>query len=192
MHASARERPDRAARRGVIYLEGLEMQSRRLIALVALAAGLVGCAEPTAPPEPELLPRFAATVVRQELVVQVDVTAFIDCAGEDVRFTGSLVFRLHQTSTPSGRGVLHVTVMPHSPDPVQATGQSSGTVWTFAGGASSQTVITSDGAILIVSVARNERYVAADGSVLELHSGLQLRMHDGEAVMVEHGGWTCR
>ena len=171
------------------------MRSTHPIIAVVTVFSLVGCSDAAqAPTELTLPPAYArggAEVMPNQVIeVPLDNTIAIECAGEDVRFQGTLTFRIHEVSTPSGVRVLHVTI-PASGSDVTATGASSGTMWTLARGASVQTIVQQDGETKVVNVSRNETYVAEDGSSLRLHHNLHVRMRDGEPVEIETEEWTC-
>ena len=169
------------------------MRSIRPLTAVLTTLALASCSDAVqSPTELTLPPAFArggaVVIPNEEITVEVDNTVPIECAGEDVRFEGEMTFRLHETTTPSGVSVLHVTIPSGS---VTATGQTSGRVWTLARGASSQTIVRKDGETKVVNVSRNETYVGDDGS-LRLHHILHIGMRDGEPVEVETEEWTCR
>ncbi len=170
------------------------MRSTRPLTAVLATLALASCSDAVqSPTELTLPPAFArggaVVIPNEEIVVELDNILPIDCAGEDVRFEGEMLFRLHQTMTPSGVSVLHVTIPTGS---VTATGQTTGRVWTQARGASSQTIVRKDGETKVVNVSRNETYLGEDGSSLRLHHTLHIKMRDGEPFEVETEEWTCR
>lgn len=175
---------------------------RHIFALTAclLATACGEATAPTASPDPKAaslelqhLPGVPALTDAQELAVQVDFTIPIACAAEDVRFVGAVVYRIHQTIAPSGNRLLHVTVPASATsDPLLAIGQSTGRVWTLERGTSSQTIVWTGEDTRIVTVARSESFVTADGEILRLMRVAHLIIEDGVLTGVERQLWSCR
>lgn len=183
--------------------EEVDMGSIRHIFTLAACLLATACGDATAPgssPDPKAaslelrrMTGIPATTDAQELAVQVDFTIPIACAGEDVRFVGTVVYRIHETIAPAGNRLLHVTVPASATsDPLLAIGQSTDRVWTLERGTSSQTIVWTGEDTRIVNVTRSESFVTADGEILRLMRVAHLIIEDGVLTGVERESWSCR
>lgn len=179
------------------------MRSTRL-SLLAAALLVAGCADSVAPTssaaastgaalgQPDATGHAATVTPRQELLVHLDHTMPLSCAKERVRFTGPVVYRLHETITPAGSRVLHVTVPANAaPGPFHAIGQGSGRIWTLERGASAQTIVSSKTGRRIVNVTRNETYLTPRREVMKLKHVMHLAIENGRIAGVNSESWSC-
>ena len=179
------------------------MRSVRRFAPLAAAIIAAGCGDAMAP-STEMASSAASrssttqpvvdpSGARQELVVELDHVTRIACAGEDVRFSGPVVYRVHRTTTPSGNSTLHVTVpVSAAPAPFRGVGQRSGRVWTLERGTSGQTIAWKKSGRRVVNLTRNETYVGANREVMNLKHDMHVVIEDGLMTGVNDQGWSCR
>ena len=154
-----------------------------------LLAGLGACdaAMPIAPDTlvgPARFQQGGASASKGEDVLVGAGRQFLDCIGETVRFSTSLPYRWHSTTTPDGKTTFAWMFIPGAGTGT-ATGLESGRVWTLDRAISPEVDhIWSDGSARFHWTS-NFIWVSDGGPTLHLHTNIILEVGaDGELTIV--------
>jgi hypothetical protein len=154
------------------------------LALVPLL--VLGCGKESLAPAIGPMPRFQATSTMTRGSFFQDVTVFIPCLAQDVRFHGEVPFAEHQITSASGQTLFKIQLVPVTPVTPQffADALASGTTYIYKNGHPiNQEFIVGPGQVF-TNIDR-EVYQADDGDQLSLTLQSHLTVNANGDVTVD-------
>lgn len=153
-------------------------------AVVVLPLMLVSCADPGSVTDPELAPRFAATVVTTNERVPLDLQAFVPCAddgaGELVQLSGPLHVLIHTTVDNKGGMTVRSQFQPQG---VGGYGLTTGAKYQATG--VTQETFTTNGAATHTLVNNFRMIGQGTGNNFQVHQNTHITVDANGTVRVD-------